>query len=159
MAMELFRTMAGITLTHVAFKGSAASVIAVIGGEIPLLTAGLGQAMPHAESGRLRILAVTSEKRSAFAPNIPSVSESPGLAGYEAVAWQGLLGLAHLPAPVVWLLNGTIDRMLRQPSVIDQLAARAWIPASRTPAAFSALIASDVLKWAHVMRTASVGTE
>ena len=158
-AMELFRSMAGIRLAHIAYKGSASSGVAVMGGEVPLLTTGLGQAIPHAKAGRLRILAVTSAQRTPFTPEIASVAEVPGLAGYEAIAWQGLLAPAGTPAAIVSLLNAQIDRLLRQQAVLEQLAARAWVAYPRTPSAFAELIAKDVAKWAKVIQEAGLKTE
>ena len=152
MAVELFRSMAGIKLLHVAYKGSGASVIAAISGEVPLLSIAIGQATPHAKVGKLRILAVTSVKRWQLTPEIPTVSEVPGLAGYEAASWQGLLAPAGTPAAIVTRLNAEIDKMLQRRDMLDQLVERAWVANPRTPQVFTEFMTREMAKWAKLIR-------
>ncbi len=159
MAVELFRSMAGIRLLHVAYKGSGASVIAAISGEVPVLSIAIGQATPHAKAGKLRILAVTSAKRWQLSPEIPTVAEVPGLAGYEAASWQGLLAPAGTPTAIVSRLNSEIDRMLQSREVLDQLAQRAWVANPRTPQAFTDFVTSEMAKWAKLIRESGLKAE
>jgi tripartite-type tricarboxylate transporter receptor subunit TctC len=156
MAVELFRSMAGIKLLHVAYKGSGASVIAAISGEVPLLSIAIGQATPHAKVGKLRILAVTSAKRWQLTPEIPTVAEVPGLAGYEAASWQGLLAPAGTSPAIVNRLNAEIDKMLQRRDIQDQLVERAWIANPRTPQAFSEFMARETTKWEKLIRESNL---
>ncbi|MCC6533974.1 MAG: tripartite tricarboxylate transporter substrate binding protein [Burkholderiales bacterium] len=155
-AMELFRSMAGIRLLHVPYKGSGASVVAVIGGEVPILSIAIGQSLPHSKAGKLRTLAVTSAKRSQLAPEIPALAETPGLAGYEASSWVGMLAPAATPAAIVNTLNAEIERLLQRRDVLEQLAARAWVAHARSPKAFSEFIAAETAKWAKLIRDADL---
>jgi tripartite-type tricarboxylate transporter receptor subunit TctC len=152
MAVELFRSMSGIKLLHVAYKGSGASVIAAISGEVPVLSIAIGQATPHAKAGKLRILAVTSAKRWQLSPEIPTVAEVPGLAGYEAASWQGLLAPAGTSTAIVSRLNSEIDRMLQRRDILDQLVERAWVANPRTPQAFTEFMTREMAKWAKLIR-------
>lgn len=158
-AMELFRSMAGIRLLHISYKGSAASIVAVIAGEVPVLSIAVGQALPHAKTGKLRVLAVTGLQRTQLAPEIPTVAESAGLAGYEAISWQGLLAAAGTPATIVNKLNAEIEQLLKRRDVSEQLAARAWVPYPRSPAAFTDLLKADMVKWGKVVRESGVKAE
>lgn len=151
-AMELFGAMAGIRLLHVPYKGSGPSMVALISGEVPVLSIAVGQVLPHARDGRLRILAVTSAERTSLAPELPTVSEAVGLRGYEAVSWQGLLAPAATPPAIINKLNAEIARLLQLADVREQLTARAWVPFTRSPAAFSEMIRTDIQKWSKVVR-------
>ncbi len=158
-AMELFRSMAGIKLVHVPYKGSGASIIAVMGGEVPVLSIALGLALESAKSGKLRMLAVTSAERVHLAPEVPTVAEAAHLPGYEAASWLGLLAPARTPAAVVNKLNAEISRQLQTREVREQLANRAWVPYPHTPAAFADKIKTDIAKWNKVIREAGVNSE
>ncbi len=155
-AMELFRSMAGIKLVHVPYKGSGASVLAVLGDEVPVLPIALGQALPHAKTGKLRMLAVTTAERTELALDIPTVAEAASLPGYEAVSWQGLLAPAGTPAAIINKLSSEITRQLQLRDVREQLAARAWVPNPRAPGAFASLIKSDIVKWGKVVRESGI---
>jgi tripartite-type tricarboxylate transporter receptor subunit TctC len=158
-AMELFRSMAGIKLLHVAYKGSGPSATAVVSGEVPIIFIALGLAQPHANAGRLRPLAVTTTKRTDLAPDIPTVAEFPGFSGYEASSWQGILAPAGTPRPIVSALNAEIERLLTRPDVREQLAARASIPNPLSPDAFAAKLAADHAKWTKVVRELGIQGE
>lgn len=151
-AMELFRSMAGINLLHVPYKGSGPSATAVVSGEVPLIFIAFGLAQPHASSGRLRMLAVTTAQRTALAPGIPTVAEATGLRGYEAASWQGILAPANTPRPIITALNAEIERLLKRSDVREQLAARASVPNPLSPAAFQAKLAADLAKWTKLVR-------
>lgn len=153
-AMELFTASAGIRLLHVPYKGSGSSILAAIGGEVPVISIALGQALTHAKQKKLRLLAVTSAKRTPLAPEIPTVAEAAGLPGYEAASWLGLLAPAGLSPVILNRLNAEIERQLQLPDVLRQFATRAWVPESRSPAGFADMVKSDVAKWSRVLRGA-----
>lgn len=158
-AMEYFSSMAGIKLLHVPYKGSGASIIAVIGGEVPVLSIALGLALENAKSGKLRMLAVTSAARVQLAPDVPTVAEAAGLPGFEAVSWMGLLAPAGTPTGVINKLNAEIGRRLQTREVRDQFANRAWVPYPHTPTAFARKIKADITRWGKVVREAGAKTE
>jgi len=152
LSMELFRSMAGIKLLHIPYNGAGPATTAVLGGQVPLLPNGLPVTLPHARSGKLRMLAVTSPERSQLAPEVPTVAEAAGLKGYEANIWYGLLAPAGTPAPVISKLNAEVERLLQQRDVRERLAALGFEPSRSTPAAFAELIKADIQKWGKVVR-------
>ena len=152
LSMELFRSMAGIKLLHIPYNGAGPATTAVLGGQVPLLPNGIPITLPHARSGKLRMLAVTSPERSALAPDVPTVAEAAGLKGYEANIWYGLLAPAGTPAPIINKLNTEIERLLQQREVRERLAELGFEPNRNTPAAFAELIKTDIQKWGRVVR-------
>jgi tripartite-type tricarboxylate transporter receptor subunit TctC len=152
LAMELFRSMAGIQLLHVPFNGGAPAITAAIAGQVQLHTNSLPTALPHVKGGKLRGLGVTGVERSQLAPEIPTVAEAGGLPGYEATVWYGLLAPAGTPAPVVAKLNAEVQRLLQQRDVRDRMVGLGFEPTRNTPEEYHALIRSDVVKWGKVVR-------
>jgi tripartite-type tricarboxylate transporter receptor subunit TctC len=152
LAMELFRSTAGLKLLHVPYNGSGPATIAVLGGQVPLLVTALPIALPHARAGKLRMLGVTSEERTPLAPDFPTVAEAAGLPGYEAIVWYGLLAPAGTPAAVVNKLNAEIERLLQLREVRERLATLGFDPQRHTPAAFAELVKADIVKWGKVVR-------
>jgi len=110
------------------------------------------EALPHVNAGRLRALAVSTGKRSAVAPTIPTVMEA-GVPGYEVTQWSGVLGPTGLPKSIVARLNGEIARILGKPEMRDKLLASGAEPGGGTPQQFDALIKSETAKWSGVVRT------
>jgi tripartite-type tricarboxylate transporter receptor subunit TctC len=158
--MELFRSMAGIKLLAVPYNGSGPSTIAVLGGQVPILSASLPPALPHARAGKLRILAVTSAKRTPLAPEFPTVIESAGIPGFEAVLWIGLLAPAATPPAIVNRLNGEIQKLVQMKEVRDQLATQVVSdPYHESPAGFAKLIQADIAKWGKVVRDTGAKVE
>lgn len=152
LAMELFRSMAGVTFLHVPYNGSGPSTIAVLGGQIPVLSTTLPIVLPHARAGKLRMLGVTSAERAQLAPDFPTVAEAAGLPGYEAVVWYGLLAPAGTPPAIVNRLNGEVARLLQLRDVREPMVVQGFDPYHHTPAAFAQLIKSDVQKWGKIVR-------
>lgn len=150
--MELFRFMAGIKILHVPYNGAGPSTIAVVGGQVPVLSTSLPPALPHARAGKLRMLGVTTAQRTPLAPEYPTVAEAAGLPGYEAVVWIGLLAPAGTPPAVVNRLNAEVERLVQQREVREQLATQGTDPYRETPTAFAELIRSDIVKWGKVVR-------
>lgn len=152
LAMELFRSMAGIQLVHVPYNGGGPSTIAALGGQVPLLASSLPTALPHVRSGKLKALGVTSAQRSQLAPDLPTVTEAGGLPGYEATVWYGMLAPASTPMPIINKLNAEIERLLRLRDVQERLTTLGFEPHRNTPEQFAQLIKSDIVKWAKVIR-------
>ena len=157
--MELFDSMAGIKLAHVPYNGAGPSTIAVLGGQVPVLSTSLGTALPHAKAGKLRMLAVTSAKRTPLAPEFPSVAEAAGLPGYEALTWVVLLAPAGTPPAVINKMNAEIERLQRVREVREQLANQAWDAYRDTPSAVVEFIKSEIVKWNKVIRAAGIKAE
>ncbi|MGE5525765.1 MAG: tripartite tricarboxylate transporter substrate binding protein [Rhodospirillaceae bacterium] len=155
LAGELLNVMAGIKLEHIPYKGSPPALIDVLAGRVALMSSTLAPAMPHAKSGRLKALAVTSAKRSAAAPEIPTVAES-GVPGYEAIAWQGLLGPAGTPPEVVQRLHAEVVKTLSQQDTRRQLAEQGYEPAGSTPGEFARFTRTEIEKWSQVVKSAGI---
>ena len=152
LAMELFRSMAGIKLLHVPYNGGAPAVTAAVGGQVQLHINSLPTALPYVKNGKLRALGVTSSQRSQIAPDIPTIAEAGGLPGYEATGWYGLLAPAGTPAGVVKRLNDEIQRQLRDRDVRDRLTSMGFEPYGNTPEQFLEYIKADIAKWGKVVR-------
>ena len=152
LTMEMFRSMAGIRLLHVPYNGSGPATTAVLAGQVPVLPNALPITLPHARSGKLRMLAVTSLERSQLAPDVPTVADAARLPGYEANIWYGLLAPAGTPAAVVNKLNSELERLLRQRDVRERMLALGFEPTRSTPAEFEGLIKNDIQKWSKVVR-------
>lgn len=148
---EMFKTMAGISIVHVPFKGSPAAVIGVISGQIAMAFPNIPPALPHVRSGRLKALAVTTAKRSAAVPELPTVAEA-GLPGYEATAWFGVLAPAATPPQIIAKLNAAIVKSLRIREMQERLAAEGTEPVGNTPEQFAQTVRNDIAKWAKVVK-------
>lgn len=150
--MEMFLSMANLKMLAVPYNGAAPSTLAVLGGQVPVLSTSLPPAYPHAKAGRLRILAVTTKERTPLAPEFPTVDEAAGLKGYEAVVWIGMLAPAGTPAAIVNRLNAEIGRLSQTREMRDALAGQSCDPYRDTPAGFAALIANDIAKYGRIIR-------
>ena len=141
---ELFKTMAGIEMVHVPYKGGSPALTAIIAGEVQVsFTSGV--AITHAKAGRLKTIAVTGAKRTPLAPDIPTINEA-GVAGYEVVGWYGVAAPARTPRAVIERLNGTMVRVL--PELRERYAALGMDLAGGAAADFDALLRSEREKWA-----------
>ena len=152
LAMELFRHMAGVQVTHIPYNGGGPSVIASLGGQVPVLASSLPTALPHAKAGKLRALAVTSAQRSQLAPDYPTVDEAAGLKGYEANVWFGLFAPTGTSPAVINRLNAEIEKLEQQKDMRDRLTTLGFDPVRNTPEQFLQLLRTDVAKWAKVVR-------
>lgn len=147
-----FAAQAGIRLTHVPYKGTAQSITDLAAGQVHLLFDSIPTGMPHVASGRLRALAVTGDKRSALAPNLPTVAES-GLPGYSSVTWFGVYGPAGMKPELVERINQAFNQAVRNPDVIASLAKQGVEPAkAQTPEQFAAMVKADSARWAKVIK-------
>lgn len=150
--MELFLSMANLKMLGVPYNGAGPSTIATLGGQVPVLSTSLPPSLPHAKAGKLRILAVTTAKRTPLAPEYPSVDEAAGLTGYESVVWIGLLAPANTPAAIVNRLNAEVERLQQLREVREQHVIQGGDPYRDTPAGFAELIRNDVVKYGKVIR-------
>jgi len=155
LSMELLKSMAGIDIQHVPYRGTAAAVTDVIGGQIAATFANALTAKPQVDSGRVRALAVSGPKRIEALPAVPPVAEA-GVPGYEAMQWYGMVAPAGTPAPVVARLNAEAVKALQSDDMKEKLALDGAQPVGSSPAEFAALIRSELDKWTRVARAAKI---
>jgi tripartite-type tricarboxylate transporter receptor subunit TctC len=158
MSIELLKSMAGIDMVHIPYKGTAPGVVDLLAGQVKVMAPNVLTALPHIKSGKLRALAVTSGNRSRALPEIPTVAEA-GLAGYDSTQWYGVLAPAGTPREIVARLHGEIVRALRDPEVGKRLEADGAEAVGSSPEEFSAFIRSETEKWAKVARAAGIKPE
>ena len=159
---ELFKAMTGAQMTHVPFKGSAPSVIALVGGQVDLSFSTIAVTLPQVKSGRIRALAVTSTQRNSLMPDLPTMMEA-GLPGFESQQWFGLFGQGAMSKDTVARLNGEVTRWLALPDVRSRLATEGAEPAaghaSMTLDQFSAFLRADTSRWLKVIRASGATAE
>jgi tripartite-type tricarboxylate transporter receptor subunit TctC len=151
LAGELFKTMAGVDLVHVPYRGGALAMTDLIGAQVQMMIEVMPNAYPMARSGRVRALAVSTAQRFAGAPDYPTIAES-GLPGFEASAWDGVFAPAGTSQPIVERLNTAIHEALRDPALVQTLRGLGAQPVPNTPEEFARYIASSTEKWAVVVR-------
>jgi tripartite-type tricarboxylate transporter receptor subunit TctC len=153
---EMLKTAAGIDIRHVPYRGSVPAMLDVIAGHIPLMVVDLQPALPQMRDGKVRVLGVTTTKRVAAAPDIPTLAEG-GLAGFDLVAWQGVVAPAGLPRPIVDKLAAQIGKLVADPATRDRLTTIALEPLpGSTPDSFAAYIKTEIDRWAVVVKKAGV---
>ncbi len=155
---ELLQASAGIKLTHVPYKGAGPAIADVAAGQVPITFTSMATAASLVKAGRLRVLGVTSSKRLAAFPDVPTFEES-GLTGLTFEHWWGIMAPARTPPAVVAKLHGEIAKALASPDVRDRFATLAVEPRTNTPEQFRALIESDLVRWAKVVRDAGIKLE
>jgi tripartite-type tricarboxylate transporter receptor subunit TctC len=155
LTMELFQLLTGTQINHIPYKGSADVVKDMIGGQVLFGFETLSVALPAINAGRLRLLAVTSLKRSSIAPNAPTVAES-GLPGFESFSWYGVIAPLGTPEPIVNKLNGEIRKALTVPEVRQKLADLGAEPHGGSPEDMSTFIRAEMEKWGRVNQQAKV---
>jgi tripartite-type tricarboxylate transporter receptor subunit TctC len=156
LAGELFKTMAGIDMVHVPYKGSGPSVTALLSGEVQTVFSSTTAIIQHVRAGRAKALAVTGPKRASIAPEIPTVAEA-GLPGYVVTGWFGLLAPAQTPPAIVERLNAEVNRVL--PSLRERYAELGTELVGGTPREFGAFIKSELAKWAQVVKASGAKPE
>jgi tripartite-type tricarboxylate transporter receptor subunit TctC len=156
LSAELFKSMAGVDLTHVPYKGSAPAVSALLGGEVQVLFSSLGGLIPHVKAGRLRTLGVTGPKRTPSAPDIPTIAEA-GVPGFEVSGWYGLAATAKTPAATIERLNAAVNKSL--PELRERYAGIGADTAGGSAAEFNAYLKSETEKWARVVKLSGAKVE
>jgi len=151
LATELFKTMAGVNIVHVPYKTVAAAITDLVAGQLQVMFTVGPAGLPQIRAGRIRGLAVSTAKRSAFAHELPTVAEA-GLAGFEVFGWNGLLAPAGTPKPVIAKLHGEIIRALRSPEVRERIAGFGFEPVGNSPEEFGEFVKADIARWAKVAK-------
>jgi tripartite-type tricarboxylate transporter receptor subunit TctC len=151
---ELFKTMAGVRITHVPYKGSTPAIADTLGGQVQMTFTGIPSVMSYIKGGRLRALGVTSSKRAAALPEVPTIAES--VPGYEVNPWFGLFLPAHTPPALVARLNTEIVKILQVPAMRERLSAEGFEAVGNTPAQFDAFIKAQRVKLAKVIKDAGI---
>src|SRR5688572_2364044 len=157
LATELMNTMAGVRMHHIPYKGSGAGIPALISGESQVYIEPVATVIQHVQSGRTRALAVTSAKRAATLPTLPTVAES--LPGYEFTSWYGILMPAATPRPLVLRVNEAINRVLTQAEVKDYLEKQAMVALGGAPETFTARIKKETVRWGKVVKDTGAKAE
>jgi tripartite-type tricarboxylate transporter receptor subunit TctC len=155
LAAELLKTLAGIDMLHVPYKGGGPAMIDLISGDVQVLFAPYASSRPQIEAGRMRALAVSTAERVSALPDLPTIAES-GVPGYETSVWYGVLAPAGTPRAIVDRLNEEIRAVLKTPDYAKFLARSAIDPVGSPPEVLSKLIKSEIVKWAKVIKDAGV---
>ncbi|MCX7196461.1 MAG: tripartite tricarboxylate transporter substrate binding protein [Proteobacteria bacterium] len=155
LAGEMFAMMAGVKMLHVPFKGGAPSAAAIVGGEVVVGFNTMPVALPHIQSGRMRVLATTEERRDGVLPEVPTIAEA-GVPGYAASTWYGAMLPTGTPREIVLRLNAEINKVLQLADVRDRLLGLGAVTIGGTPEAFGQLIATDIAKFAKVVKAANM---
>ena len=158
LSMELLQRMAGINLVHVPYKSAGPALIDVIGGQVQLLFTATASAIPHLRNNRLKALTVTSARRSAALPDIPTVAES-GVAGYTVDGWYGIFGPRGIPKPLVAKIHQDLVAVLAIPEVSSHLATYGFDIGGLSPVEFESYIRNELAKWSTVIREAGIRLE
>ena len=158
LATEIFRARAKINVVHVPYKGTPPAVTDLLGGQVQFMFANTLSVLPHVQSGRLRALAIGSAKRSAAAPQIPTVAEA-GMPGFEAITWFGMLAPAGTPKEIVVRLNDEMRKIGQLASIRGLLISQGADPLSTTPEEFRAYLKVEIVKWAKAVAATGVKAE
>jgi tripartite-type tricarboxylate transporter receptor subunit TctC len=148
---ELFKTMAGVDMTHVPYKGSAPAITDLIGGQVQVMFDNLPSSLQHIKAGKLRAIAVTSAKRAPALPDVPTIAES-GLPGFEASSWFGIVAPAGTPPAVIARINTDVNQWLQSSEAKEKLLAQGAIPTGGSPEQFATHIRAETDKWAKVVK-------
>jgi tripartite-type tricarboxylate transporter receptor subunit TctC len=152
---ELFKTMAGIDIVHIPYKGAAIAMIDVLSGQIPMICTGATALSAHIKAGRLRALGITTLKRSALMPDLPTIHEQ-GLTGFEVNSWTGLLAPAKTPEPIIRRLYEAVAKIVNSDETKNYLATVGAEPFLLDPKAFAAYLREDTARWAKVVKAANL---
>lgn len=158
MAMEMFKAATKTRVVHIPYKGAGPAVNDVVGGQVEMTVSIVNQIIPHARAGRLRTLAVTSRKRLATLPDVPTLNEA-GVPGYECEIWLGLSAPAGTPAPVIDAINQAVRKVMAQPDVAQRLSGQGIEILTSTPEQMRLRAAEDLKRWSDVIRTAGIKAE
>jgi tripartite-type tricarboxylate transporter receptor subunit TctC len=151
LAGELFKSLTGVRMIHVPYKGGGPMVTDLLAGSVQLVIADQANLMPHVKSGKLRALAVASAKRSPGAPDLPTISEA-GVPGFQAVAWNGLVGPAGMAPDVVQKINRVFVETMAVPDVRTRLLEAGLDPIGDTPESFGRFIPAEIAKWSKIAK-------
>jgi len=151
LAMEMFKQQAGVSITHIPYKGAGPAVTALVAGEVETSITNLIAALPQIRANRMRALAVTSSKRSTALPDTPTIAES-GFPGFEVINWYGVLAPAGTPRTVITRLNNEITRIVKTPDTRDRLISYGLEVVTSSPEDYAAFRKADLGKWAKIVK-------
>ena len=151
MAGELFKSMAGVDILHVPYKGSAGARTDVLGGQVQMMFDAVTVMAPHAREGKVKALGTSGTTRSTVLPGVPTIAEA-GVPGYETTIWLGVMAPKGTPAPIVAKLNAEIGRIVARQDVRDDWAKQGAVPMAMTPAEFARFLEQDIVKWERVVK-------
>jgi tripartite-type tricarboxylate transporter receptor subunit TctC len=157
-SMELFKSLAGVQILHIPYKGSGPAVSDLLGGQVQLMFDNTPNVLPHVKAGKLRALGSSGPTRSPMTPDVPTVAEA-GVAGYDVMVWFGLVAPAGTPREVVDKLNAEVRKILAMPDVRERFLAQGVEPLGSTPEQFGEHIREQMAKWGKVVRDAGVKAE
>ena len=155
LATELFKFMAGVDLVHVPYRGSPQAMIDGIAGQVSLVVVPIVTGLPHVRAGKLKALAVTTPNASPIAPEVPPLGAA-GLPGYDATLWYGLFARSGTPREIVNRLSGEVVNILRLGDVGESLKQQGAEPSGNTPEEFTAMVKSEIAKWAKVVKASGI---
>jgi tripartite-type tricarboxylate transporter receptor subunit TctC len=155
LGMELFKSMAGIDMVHVPYKGGAPAIADMVGGQVQVMFSAMAPALPQVKSGKLRALAVSGAKRSSAVPDLPTVTEA-GLPGYEVTGWYGLMAPAGTPRSTIDRLHNELSAILKLPDVRERLMGIGVEPVGDTPEHMRDYMKAEIAKWAEVVKVSGI---
>ena len=155
LATEFFKRAAGVDILHVPYKGASQATQDLVGGQVQMMIGPVVAVLPLAQAGKIRALAVASARRSALAPELPTMIES-GVPGFEVTSWYGLAAPAGTPKAVIARLNAETNKALQSAEMIEQFRLQGYEPLGGTPEAMNALIKDDVARWTRIIRDAGI---
>jgi tripartite-type tricarboxylate transporter receptor subunit TctC len=153
LAGELFKSMTGVDMVHIPYQGGSAPLLAIMNGQVELGFDSIIQTLPHVRSGKLKVLGITSAKRSPAAPDVPTIAEA-GVPGFEVAPWFGVAAPGGTPKEIVSKLNGEVNKIIHYPEVKEHLARLGVEPVGTTPEQFGLHIRTEITKWAKVVKDA-----
>ncbi len=158
LAAEMFKSMSGVNIVHVPYKGSAPSIMDLLGGRVSMTFADITVVVPHIKAGKLVPLAVTSSRRSLILPELPTVSEA-GVSGFHATGWWGIAVPAGTPPQVIQRLNTELVAILRTPEMNERISKLGAAVVASSPEEFRSFIRAESAKWASLIKTANIKVE
>lgn len=158
MAMEYYKSLSGLQVVHVPYRGTGPALNDVVGGQVPMIYDTVASSLPFIKSGSLRPMAVAAPRRLPEMPDVPTFAET-GLTNFNADLWNGVLAPPGLPPEILKVLHAAIVKVLKTASVSDRYVASGALVVEDTPAAFTAIIAADVDKWKKVAQFANITAE
>jgi len=158
LAAELFKLLAKVDVTHIPYKGGGPAVTDLLGGQISMIFGNLPAVLPHVKSGRIRVLAIASSKRSMTMPDLPTMDEA-GVPGFEASTWAGLLMPAGTPQPVIAKFYSDLQKVYAMPDMKERMATGGFEAIGSSPKEFAAFLEAEVVRWEKVIRAAGIKAE
>ncbi len=158
LATELFKSMAGINVVHVPYRGGAPALADLVAGQLSFMIENVPGTLPFVKDGKLRALAITSRQRLALVPELPTMEEA-GVKGYEMIGWNGIFVPKATPPEIVTRLSTELVKVLRSPDVVEQMAKLGAVPVGSTPEQFGALVQAESRRWGKIIKDLGIKPE